>query len=89
MAAVSDRQASHASFDGRVALLIDFENLVRGMAGEDSIDCELLFRLAEDYGRVLLANAYADWPPERSRHAACSAFVATVMPCTGASELNR
>jgi uncharacterized protein (TIGR00288 family) len=59
--AVSDRQASHASVDGRVALLIDFENLVRGMAGEDSIDCELLFRLAEDYGRVLLANAYADW----------------------------
>jgi hypothetical protein len=47
--AVSDRQASHASVDGRVALLIDFENLVRGMAGEDSIDCELLFRLAEDY----------------------------------------
>jgi uncharacterized LabA/DUF88 family protein len=46
---------------GQVALLIDFENLVRGLVGEDSVDCEQLFRLAEEYGRVLLANAYADW----------------------------
>ena len=45
---------------GQVALLIDFENLVRAV-DEDDIDCEALFRLAEQYGRVLVANAYADW----------------------------
>lgn len=45
---------------GQVALLIDFENLVRAVDEED-IDCEALFRLAEQYGRVLVANAYADW----------------------------
>ena len=45
---------------GRVALLIDFENLVRAVDEED-IDCEAVFRLADEYGRVLVANAYADW----------------------------
>ncbi len=50
-----------ATADGQVALLIDFENLVRGIADDESIECEVLFRLAEDYGRVLIANAYADW----------------------------
>ena len=50
-----DRAAS-----GRVALLIDFENLVRAVDEED-IDCEAVFRLADEYGRVLVANAYADW----------------------------
>ncbi len=52
---------------GNVALLVDFENLVFGLRdshGEDypeSVDPELLFRLAEEYGQVVLANAYADW----------------------------
>ena len=45
---------------GQVALLIDFENLVRAVDEED-IDCEAVFRLADEYGRVLVANAYADW----------------------------
>ena len=45
---------------GQVALLIDFENLVRAV-DEDDIDCESVFSLAEEYGRVLVANAYADW----------------------------
>ena len=44
----------------QVALLIDFENLVRAVDEED-IDCEAVFRLADEYGRVLVANAYADW----------------------------
>lgn len=43
-----------------MALLIDFENLVRAVDEED-IDCEAVFRLADEYGRVLVANAYADW----------------------------
>ena len=52
---------------GNVALLVDFENLVFGLKeshGEDyaeSMEPELLFRLAEEYGQVVLANAYADW----------------------------
>lgn len=45
---------------GQVALLIDFENLVRAVAEVD-IDCEAVFRLADEYGRVLVASAYADW----------------------------
>lgn len=45
---------------GQVALLVDFENLVRAVDEED-IDCEAVFRLADEYGRVLVANAYADW----------------------------
>ena len=45
----------------QVALLIDFENLVRGVSDGEKFDCEALFRLAEEHGRVLVANAYADW----------------------------
>ena len=51
-----------------VCLLIDFENLVYGlseMCGEDRLPDELnvnlLFGLAEEYGNVVVANAYADW----------------------------
>jgi len=47
--------------NGQVAILIDFENLVRGASNQETIDCELIFKLAEEYGRVLMANAYADW----------------------------
>ncbi len=47
---------------GQVALLIDFENLVRSVDTEtEDVDCEAVFRLADEYGRVLVANAYADW----------------------------
>ena len=49
-----------AAAEGQVGLLIDFENLVRAVDEED-IDCEAVFRLADEYGRVLVANAYADW----------------------------
>ena len=49
-----------APLRGQVALLIDFENLVRSVDTED-IDCEAVFRLADEYGRVLVASAYADW----------------------------
>lgn len=52
--------SADAATSGRVALLIDFENLVRAVDEED-IDCEAVFRLADEYGRVLVANAYADW----------------------------
>ena len=52
----------HAS---SVALLIDLENLVRGVSDDESIDCETLFQLAEENGRVLVANAYADWRDNR------------------------
>ena len=48
------------STTGQVALLVDFENLVRAVDEED-IDCEAVFRLADEYGRVLGSNAYADW----------------------------
>jgi uncharacterized LabA/DUF88 family protein len=48
--------------------LIDFENLVRGVAdthGEEftaeNLEPELIFSLAEEYGRVVSARAYADW----------------------------
>ena len=49
-----------AAAEGQVALLIDFENLVRSV-DEENIDCEAVVRLADEYGRVLVANAYADW----------------------------
>ena len=49
-----------AAVEGEVALLIDFENLVRSV-DEENIDCEAVVRLADEYGRVLVANAYADW----------------------------
>lgn len=51
----------------QVALLIDFENLVYGLQeaeGDDyasHVEPELLVRLAEEYGQVVLASAYADW----------------------------
>ncbi|MDT8304614.1 MAG: NYN domain-containing protein [Anaerolineae bacterium] len=51
----------------QVALFIDFENLVYGLHETfgtnfaDEVEPELLFRLAEEYGQVVLANAYADW----------------------------
>ncbi len=52
----------------QVCLLIDFENMVRGLislVGEDrladSLDIGVLFGLAEEYGRVVVARAYADW----------------------------
>lgn len=50
-----------------VALLIDFENLVYGLQdlhGEEfaqHLDPDLLVRLAEESGQVVLANAYGDW----------------------------
>ena len=49
-----------APLRGQVALLIDFENLVRSVDTDD-IDCDAVFRLADEYGRVLVASAYADW----------------------------
>ena len=47
---------------GGVALLVDFENLVRGVerAGGE-LDCGLLTALAAGFGRVRVARAYADW----------------------------
>lgn len=51
----------------QVALFIDFENLVYGLHETfgtnfaDEVEPELLFQLAEEYGQVVLANAYADW----------------------------
>ena len=52
--------SADAAASGRVVLLIDFESLVRAV-DEADIDCEAVFRLADEYGRVLVANAYADW----------------------------
>lgn len=57
----------HPQPRGQVALLIDFENFIYGLSeqyGEqmaDQVDPEVLFKLAEEYGQVVLANAYADW----------------------------
>jgi uncharacterized LabA/DUF88 family protein len=52
----------------QVALFIDFENLVYGLKETyginhyaDEVEPELLFQLAEEYGQVVLASAYADW----------------------------
>ena len=54
--------------DQQVCLLIDFENLVYGLKDQygedrlaDELNVNLLFNLAEEYGHVVLANAYADW----------------------------
>ena len=58
--AVVAMNGGNVSMENQVALLIDFENLVRSVDEED-IDCEAVFRLADEYGRVLVANAYADW----------------------------
>lgn len=48
---------------GWVALLIDFENLVRAVDEED-VDCAAVLRRADENGRILLANACADWRGE-------------------------
>lgn len=50
----------------RVALLIDFENLVLGLQNpsdelELPIEPDLLIRLGEESGPVVVAQAYADW----------------------------
>ena len=45
-----------------VALLVDFENLVRGVERDGGeVDCGALMELAAGYGRVRVACAYADW----------------------------
>lgn len=56
----------------QVALFIDFENLVYGIQDPNSknhdseeVDPEPLVQLAGEYGRVVLARAYADW---RNKH---------------------
>lgn len=52
-----------------VALLIDFENLLPGLLPDAVIDPRPLFELSQDYGRVVLAQAYADWrSPSCLRH---------------------
>ena len=48
-----------------VALLIDFGTLLRGV--ESHFDCEALFRFAGEHGRVVAANAYADWSADDMR----------------------
>ncbi len=52
----------------QVAIFIDFENLVFGIqnpqkpnSDEEEVDVEPVVRLAEEYGRVVQAHAYADW----------------------------
>lgn len=48
--------------EGGVALLVDFENLVRGVErGGGELDCGLLTALAAGCGRLRVARAYADW----------------------------
>ena len=48
-------------WDGGVALLVDFENLVLSGGGRREVDCGALLRLAAGYGPVCRANLYADW----------------------------
>jgi uncharacterized protein (TIGR00288 family) len=52
----------------QVCILIDFENLIYGLSNlcdedelMDKVDIDVLFSLAEEYGSVVLANAYGDW----------------------------
>jgi uncharacterized protein (TIGR00288 family) len=52
----------------QVCILIDFENLIYGLSNlynedelMDRVDVDVLFSLAEEYGSVVLANAYGDW----------------------------
>lgn len=58
---------------GGVGLLVDFENLVRGVErGGGELDCGLLTALAAGCGRLRVARAYADWrmadtEPHRAR----------------------
>ena len=48
--------------EGGVALLIDFENVVRGVErGGGEVDCGALMAIAAEHGPVCVANAYADW----------------------------
>lgn len=53
--------------NNQVAVFIDFENLVFGIQdprksnSEEEVDIEPIVRLAEEYGRVVQAHAYADW----------------------------
>ena len=48
--------------EGGVALLIDFENVVRGVErGGGEVDCGALMAVAAEHGPVRVANAYADW----------------------------
>ena len=50
--------------ENRVCIMIDFENLAFSLSGShmaDNLDVSLLFMMAEEYGKVILANAYADW----------------------------
>lgn len=53
--------------DAQAALFMDFENLIlglrddRGQDWEESCDLEVIMNLAEEFGTVSFANAYADW----------------------------
>ncbi len=68
------RSRKHESLDllaqsrGRVALLIDLENLVYGLRaqyGDDQVNRLMnygaLYRFASEFGDVCIVNAYADW----------------------------
>ena len=51
----------------QVALLIDFENLIYGLENihgenyQEEVEPEIFVKLSEEYGQIVLANAYADW----------------------------
>jgi uncharacterized protein (TIGR00288 family) len=56
--------------DDRIAMFIDFENLVYGVENNDAVrneepeldvDIQRLVRFVRDEGRLVLARAYADW----------------------------
>ena len=53
-------------FGGRdVAVFIDFENIYISVLAEYDVnpDFEALIEKAEEFGRVSVAQAYADWTP--------------------------
>jgi hypothetical protein len=69
--------------NANTALLIDFENLILGLEGDDDLDPDereswsdepfpldpgLFYRLVEDEGQVAVARAYADWRHKRFNH---------------------
>jgi uncharacterized protein (TIGR00288 family) len=64
-----DRRAEEALHDpgNRVALFLDYENLRHSIEHcfspppSSQVLCEKLYDLATRFGRVLIANAYADW----------------------------
>lgn len=63
---MEESETTGATVTGNVAVLIDFENLIRGLeymnnAEVEVFDSEPIFRLAEEFGNVVLSNAYADW----------------------------